>query len=144
MTPLLAALSSSREAVVMACTAVSRSPASAASRNLRTDVLSEDLTPLLRRRAFSFVLIRLSWDLMFATKKPFVLVGRIVASARGGADRLDRLATPAPWREPSEGVRPAPASRTGESLGQHVTPFEPRLDGVGAVRLPPADGGQTR
>jgi 3-deoxy-D-arabino-heptulosonate 7-phosphate (DAHP) synthase class II len=32
---------------------------------------------LLRRRAFSFVLIRLSWDLMFATKKPFVLVGRM-------------------------------------------------------------------
>src|SRR5215218_5683482 len=113
MTPLLAALSSWRDAFVKACTAASRSPASAASRNLRTDVLREDLTALLRRRALSLVLIRLSWDLMFATKQPFVLVGRMSGRARGGADRRDRLArSPAPTRtEPCarvEDARPEP------------------------------------
>ena len=50
--------------------AASTSPASAASRNLRTEVFSADLTALLRCRAFSFCLLRLIWDLMFATRKP--------------------------------------------------------------------------
>src|SRR4051812_36934162 len=67
MTPLLAALSRSREAVLSRARAVSRSPASAASRNLRIDVFSDDFTLLLRSRAFSLVAIRLIWDLMFAT-----------------------------------------------------------------------------
>src|SRR5215471_4026957 len=70
MTPLLAALSRLCDAVRMATTAASTSPASAASRNLRTAVFSDDLTALLRCRAFSFCLLRLIWDLIFATRKP--------------------------------------------------------------------------
>src|SRR6516165_1445348 len=70
ITPLLAALSSSRLAARMATTAASVSPASAASRNLRTLVFSDDLTALLRCLAFSFCLLRLIWDLIFATRMP--------------------------------------------------------------------------
>src|SRR5215510_15253829 len=70
MTPLLAALSRLRQASRMATAAASASPASAASRNLRTLVFSDDLTALLRCLAFSFCLLRLIWDLMFATRKP--------------------------------------------------------------------------
>src|SRR6266516_1703567 len=70
MTPLLAALSRLCDAVRMATVAASTSPASAASRNLRTAVFSDDLTALLRCRAFSFCLLRLIWDLIFATRKP--------------------------------------------------------------------------
>src|SRR5215472_16460998 len=70
MTPLLAALSRLCDAVRMATAAASTSPASAASRNLRTAVFSDDLTALLRCRAFSFCLLRLIWDLIFATRKP--------------------------------------------------------------------------
>src|SRR5882757_8974121 len=54
----------------MVCVALSASPASAASRNCRTDVFSSDLTALLRWRAFSFCLLRLIWDLIFATRMP--------------------------------------------------------------------------
>src|ERR1044072_2695509 len=68
MTPLLAALSSLRLASCSSSMALSFSPASAASRNLRIAVFTEDLTDLLRWRAFSFVLIRLICDLMFATR----------------------------------------------------------------------------
>src|SRR3954452_13150809 len=67
MTPLLAALSRSREAVRSCVWAVAVSPLSAASRNLRTAVLSSDFTALLRRRRRSFCPIRLIWDLMLAT-----------------------------------------------------------------------------
>src|SRR5688572_10163226 len=67
MTPLAAALSSLRDAVARVTVAVSLSPAATASRTLRTWVFSSDLTDLLRRRAFSFVLMRFIWDLMFAT-----------------------------------------------------------------------------
>src|SRR3984957_4177631 len=70
ITPLLAALSSWRQAERSATPASSTLPPSAASRNLRTDVFSEDLTALLRTRAFSFCRLRLIWDLMFATRKP--------------------------------------------------------------------------
>ena len=42
-------------------------PASAASRKRRMAVLNSDLTALLRSVARALVLIRLSWDLMFAT-----------------------------------------------------------------------------
>src|SRR5688500_10245405 len=75
MTPLLTALSSLVEAACRAACAASLSPASAASRNLRTQVLTSLLTALLRSVATRFVLIRLSWDLMFATGVVF-LVGR--------------------------------------------------------------------
>src|SRR6516164_11457874 len=68
ITPLLAALSSCRQAARSAVSAASRSPPSAASRNLRTDVRSDDLTALFRWRAFSFCLFRLIWDFMFATR----------------------------------------------------------------------------
>src|SRR5205823_13482258 len=64
MTPLLAALSRLSHAARIASVAAAASPASAASRNLRTAVFSDDLTALLRRRAFSFCLLRLIWDLM--------------------------------------------------------------------------------
>src|SRR5436190_675288 len=67
MTPLLAALSSCRHAARSAAPVCSVSPDSAASRNFLTDVFSEDLTALLRSLAFSFCLLRLIWDLMFAT-----------------------------------------------------------------------------
>src|SRR5215469_8522895 len=70
MTPLLAALSRLCDAACIATVAASRSPVSAASRNLRTAVFSDDLTALLRCRAFSFCLLRLIWDLIFATRKP--------------------------------------------------------------------------
>src|SRR5215469_4348878 len=75
MTPSLTALSSCRAAWRIAVCAVSRSPASAASRKRRIAVLSDDLTLLLRSRAFSFVRIRLIWDLMFATKEASKLSG---------------------------------------------------------------------
>src|SRR5712691_7169331 len=70
MTPLLAALSSLTYATRSASLALSASPESAASRKLRTAVLSDDLTALLRCLAFSFCLLRLIWDLMFATRMP--------------------------------------------------------------------------
>jgi hypothetical protein len=38
------------------------------------------LTALLRSRAFSLVLIRLIWDLMFATNEPF----QVLAQGREG------------------------------------------------------------
>src|SRR5688572_12274476 len=59
ITPLETALSSLREASRMSAVAVSRSPPSDASWNLRTAVLSADLTDLLRKRRFSFCLLRL-------------------------------------------------------------------------------------
>src|SRR5438105_4759190 len=71
MTPLLTALSSFLAARAWAAVAFSRSPASTASRVRRIAVLRADLADLLRCRAFSLVLIRFIWDLMFATKEPF-------------------------------------------------------------------------
>src|SRR5215472_536720 len=85
MTPLLTALSSFTYAARMVWVAFSASPASAASRNCRTDVLSADLTALLRWRAFSFCLLRLICDLIFATRVPrYDLVGLVrVCPPRG-------------------------------------------------------------
>src|SRR5438067_3908606 len=82
MMPLLAALSSCLLAVFMSSVAVATSPASAASRNLRMAVLSEDLTDLLRRRACSLVRIRLICDLMLATVERPRSVCRGLAGAR--------------------------------------------------------------
>src|SRR3954469_9307264 len=67
MTPLLAALSSSREAVRSWVLAVAASPLSAAVRKRRTAVLSSDFTALLRSRRRSFCPMRLICDLMLAT-----------------------------------------------------------------------------
>src|ERR1700753_620430 len=69
MTPLETALSGLREATCSAAVAASTLPDSTASRNLRTWVRSSDLTALLRWCAFSFCLLRLICDLMFATRK---------------------------------------------------------------------------
>src|SRR4051812_22470354 len=69
ITPLLTALSSWREAAWASSAAFAVSPASAASRNRRMCVRRADLMALLCARAFSFVLFRLIWDLMFATGK---------------------------------------------------------------------------
>ena len=85
MTPLLAALSSCRHAARSATPVSSMSPASAASRNFLMDVFSEDLTALLRSLAFSFCLLRLIWDLMFATRKPR---SRFVPLARAEAGTM--------------------------------------------------------
>ena len=74
LTPLLAALSRARVASRASAVACSLSPASTAVLNLRTDVFSEDLTALLRWRAFSLVRLRLICDLMFATGQPSRLV----------------------------------------------------------------------
>src|ERR1700728_3353795 len=68
MTPLETALSSLREATCSALVAAATSPVSTASRNLRTWVRSSDLTARLRWCAFSFCLLRLICDLMFATR----------------------------------------------------------------------------
>src|SRR5690242_2342338 len=70
MTPLLTALSSLRDASRSSTAAASVLPASVASLNLRIAVFSDDLTDLLRSRAFSFCRLRLIWDLMFATRQP--------------------------------------------------------------------------
>src|SRR5689334_22126108 len=69
MTPLPAALSSLRLASRSRTSAWSLSPASAASRNFRIAVFTEDLTDLLRSRRRSFVLIRLIWDLILAIRR---------------------------------------------------------------------------
>src|SRR4051812_46851608 len=68
MTPLLAALSSSRDAVRRWVVAAWASPASAASRKRRTAVLSSLFTFLLRTRRRSFWPMRLIWLLMLATR----------------------------------------------------------------------------
>src|SRR5215469_15442397 len=119
MTPLLAALSRLAHAVRMASVASATSPASAASRNLRTAVFSDDLTALLRWRAFSFCLLRLIWDLMFATRKPRSgsgLVGRrgrefahaAAPHTSAGRIRSDEAGYP----NPGTRLKPA-AARTG-------------------------------
>src|SRR3954468_23375540 len=89
MTPLLAALSSSRDALRKADVVASASPASAASRNRRTAVLSSLLTALLRRRRRSFVPIRLIWLLMLAT--------RDLPQSSGVRESIDKASS---WHEP--------------------------------------------
>src|SRR4051794_2031131 len=100
MTPLLAALSSCLLAVFISSVAVATSPASAASRNLRMAVFSEDLTDLLRRRACSLVLMRLICDLMLATVERPRSVCRGLAGARQRhtlADEDTAAARPPAW-----------------------------------------------
>src|SRR6202012_2703755 len=78
MTPLVAALSSLRLVDTSNSVAFSLSPASAASRNARTAVRSDDFTDLLRRRARSLVRLRFCCDLMLATRSSFVKSQRLV------------------------------------------------------------------
>src|SRR6476469_6511827 len=85
MTPLLAALSRALAAARCSSVAFSASPASTASRKRRTAVRTDERTDLLRCRRFSFVLTRLIWDLMLATRMPRVLPA---------AELLDGLSLP--------------------------------------------------
>src|SRR5690606_38028708 len=82
MTPLEAALSSLRIATRAALVAASLSPAAAASRNLRTELFRPVLTALLRSWAFSFCLLRLICDLMFAMRKPRSLLESVPGASR--------------------------------------------------------------
>jgi hypothetical protein len=59
-------------------------------RKRRIEVFSEDLTALFRWRAFSLVLMRLSWDLMFATKEPQMRQGRITRCSGADGARDER------------------------------------------------------
>src|SRR5689334_7407282 len=72
MMPLEAALSSLRDAAAASSLALVASPDSAASRKLRIAVLRADFTDLLRSCATRFCLLRLIWDLMFATEQASV------------------------------------------------------------------------
>src|SRR3712207_1630522 len=117
MTPLLAALSSSREACWSASRAAALSPASAAVRKRRIDVFSEDLTALFRWRAFSFVLMRLSWDRMFATKEASDAGDGVWCAGPSGSPRAPRL------------PRSTGTAQTERRLGAPAQP-----DVIGAVR----------
>src|SRR5215471_1778080 len=162
MTPLLAALSRLCDAVRMATTAASTSPASAASRNLRTAVFSDDLTALLRCRAFSFCLLRLIWDLIFATRKPRSgsgLIGwgadfaptaapRIQCHKKRGVQHSDEEGYPnrraalkpaaRPWHR---GLLRAAASRQGDRLARLPMAQRPVGGVVAAEELGLDDGG---
>src|SRR5262245_1310367 len=144
MTPLLAALSRLCDAVRIATVAASTSPASAASRNLRTEVFSEDLTALFRCRAFSFCLLRLIWDLIFATRKPRSGSGSRrwaradfapAAAPRtpGGAQHSDEEGYP----NPGAALKPAahPAVSAGAAAGDDGP--DGHLQGVTRVRAFP-------
>src|SRR5882757_4099664 len=125
MTPFETALSSARDASRVYSVAFSTSPAAAASRALRIAVFREDLTALLRSRAFSLVLIRLIWDLMFATNEPLQVLARgrtgpgpmIFLGVRLVPERAGDTAAQATSRPPGHpnrsprGLRPT--SRTG-------------------------------
>src|SRR5699024_10716353 len=85
MTPLLAALSKARAAVRCSMTAFSTSPASAARRNLRTAVFSEERTAWLRIRAFSFCRLRLICDFSFDLRRCAPVDLFCVSFGRGGS-----------------------------------------------------------
>ena len=70
--------------------AVSASPAAAASRKRRTAVFSADFTDLLRSCAASFCLLRLIWDLMFATGQASVSSRRVGWCGRQCRERNER------------------------------------------------------
>src|SRR4051812_42859961 len=96
MTPLLAALSSSREAVRRCDCAVAASPLSAASRKRRTAVFSSDFTALLRSRRRSFCPMRLICDLMLATPD----LPQVGTSRKDGKQPPRLPAPPRPARTP--------------------------------------------
>src|SRR5688500_16116146 len=93
MTPFEAALSSARVATWASSVALAASPASAASRKRRTEVRRADLVALLRNRAFSLVLIRLIWDLMFATGQASIAWGVVQKISVGRTHRRRADAT---------------------------------------------------
>jgi hypothetical protein len=74
--------------------------------------LSEDFTALLRSRAFSFVPMRLIWDLIFATRKPRLFRGD---SCSGDGCSEDRVAPATDFRREESGYR---AGALGVQLGE--------------------------
>src|SRR5262249_890436 len=118
MTPLLAAWSSLRDASRSRVSAAALSPALTASLNLRMAVFRDDFTDLLRRRRFSFCLLRLICDLMFATRQP--RPGRSGLGWRPGA-------SPAATSQPTRPALPRPKRARGSQRGQPPLP-----DGDGA------------
>src|SRR5262249_29251293 len=136
MTPLLAALSRLCDAVRMATVAASTSPASAASRNLRTAVFSDDLTALLRCRAFSFCLLRLIWDLIFATRKPRSGSGLV---GWGAGESHTRGSPTNPWRGATlrRGRISQPAARAQTNGRTHPPTGRKPMPGTRAQRLQP-------
>src|SRR4026207_1476154 len=97
MTPLLTALSSLTEATLSALAAAEASPDSAAVLNLRIQVRSSLLTDLLRSVRMAFVLMGLSWDLIFATGTlSHIRVGRWCSVMRATDAARDR-AWGYPW-----------------------------------------------
>jgi len=130
MTPLLTALSSCRDAMLNAACARSWSSASAASRKWRTAVFSDDLTLLLRIRAFSLVRLRLIWDLMFATKQPRRWYGQVIAHSAGMRCR-DRSS-------PSGGQPHEPTS------GDYQRPTSDQSGGGARVGMPSRNPNQRR
>lgn len=95
--PLATAISSACEAVRSSVLITALSPDGRESRNLRTAVLMDDRTDLLRRRAFSLVLIRLIWDLIFATRATPTLKERFSTDPNGSGPgtRFERGRIPA-------------------------------------------------
>src|SRR5665647_1378407 len=97
MTPLVTALSSFVEATLSASAVAAASPESAAVLNLRIQVRSSLLTALLRSVRMAFVLMRLSWDLIFATSNlSHIRVGRWCSVMRATDATRDR-AWGYPW-----------------------------------------------
>src|SRR3954451_21183320 len=118
MTPLLTALSSLRAAERAAAFAFSASPAATASRVRRIAVLSSDLTALLRWRAFSLVLLRLIWDLMFATKEPSQVRSSQGSSGTGKVpEGTEGIQRPGPG-----GVRPQRPRDTAPQITSSASP----------------------
>src|SRR5947209_11738011 len=110
MTPLLAALSSSFDALCSAVLAVAASPLSAASRKRRTAVFSSDFTALLRSRRRSLVRLRLICDLMLATRD----LPRVCEGCVAGSQGLRRTSLPA-------SPRPQPIQRNPRLSGLELT-----------------------
>src|ERR1700733_4891889 len=99
ITPLLAALSSLRLVEASSSAALSFSPASAASRNARTAVRSDDFTDLLRSRALSLVRVRFCCDLMLATRNSLANLNSLCC--HGLPQRLNASAATAQGISPS-------------------------------------------
>src|SRR3982751_1259850 len=125
MTPLLAALSSLRDASRSSVSAAVASPDWTASLNLRIAVFSDDFTDLLRSRRFSFCLLRLIWDLMFATRGPRPCSSGSWARARTAHARsqITRRAATEPKRDPAP-ARPGAPARHGTMEAEIPTRLE--------------------
>src|SRR5919108_1507454 len=132
MTPLLTALSSLTDATRSASSVSLMLPAAAASRKWRTAVRSDDLTALLGCLAFSFCLLRLIWDLMFATRKPRWKCDRFGPPAGGCPGLGAEAGEPAGGQrtKPRKGTRSRPRAQTecarSPAYCQHLRTAAPR------------------